>query len=148
MTLIHELMWQVDQFESPSSEWWFQFSVETGCYWWPIVSPNLPMRAQILWLQDLAAGMVVYLVQHVAETNFSLLAAGMVVYTGLVAADLMHSHISDWDGPSSQGCKCWRMDHISVVAADGIVASQEIYQLQPQIGLETQNHLAMWGTNL
>ena len=101
MTLIHELIWQVDQFESPSSEWWFQFSVETGCYWWPIVSPNPPMRAQILWLQDLAAGMVVYLVQHVAETDLSLLAAGMVVYTGLVAADSMHSHISDWDGPSS-----------------------------------------------
>ena len=64
--------------------------------------------------------MVVYLVQHVVENDLSLLAAGMVVYTGLVAADLMHSHISDWDGPSSQGCKCWRMDHISVVAADGI----------------------------
>ena len=95
------------------------------------------MRAQILWLQDLAAGMVVYLVQHVAETDLSLLVAGMVVYTGLVAADLMHSHISDWDGPSSQDCKCWRMDHIYVVAADGIVASQEIYQLQPRIGLET-----------
>ena len=70
------------------------------------------MRAQILWLQDLVAGMVVYLVQHVAETDLSLLAARMVVYTGLVAADLMHSHISDWDGPSIQGCKYWRMDHI------------------------------------
>ena len=88
--------------------------------------------------------MVVYLVQHVAEIDLSLLDAGMVVYIGLVAADLMHSHISDWDGPSSQGCKCWRMDHISVVDADETEASQEIYQLQPQIGLETHNHLGVW----